>query len=75
MKIINPATGKEISNIEFDTSADINKKYERAKASQKSWSNISLVDRVNCIKKFADLFIKNTVVRAREMTREGGQAI
>lgn len=75
MKIINPATGKEISNIEFDTSADINKKYERAKASQKSWSNISLVDRVNCIKKFADLLIKNTEELALEMTREVGKPI
>ncbi|MDP6908429.1 MAG: aldehyde dehydrogenase family protein [Flavobacteriales bacterium] len=75
MKIINPATEAVIREVEEDTSASIQAKYEAAKSAQKIWADVSLSDRISCIAKFNELMLANADKVAADMTSEVGKPL
>ena len=75
MKIINPANGTKIRELEEDNEASVKQKYERAKLGQLSWAKTSLEERKNCIIKFKQAMIDRKEDLARILTEEVGKPI
>ena len=75
MKIINPATEEIIQEIAEDTKETLSSKFNLLKAAQKSWSKITLEERVRIIKKFSDLLEKNIDALAATLTSEVGKPL
>ena len=75
MKITNPATGEVFKEITDDTTASIQSKYQKLKAGQPAWASVPLADRVNVLRKFADVLEKNTERLAAVLTSEVGKPL
>ena len=75
MKIINPATEEIIQEIAEDTKETLSSKFNLLKAAQKSWSKITLEERVRIIRKFSDLLEKNIDALAATLTSEVGKPL
>lgn len=75
MSAINPATNELIKELKFDSLESLKDKFERTKNAQKSWRNVPLAKRIQCIKEFAALLLENKEELARELTMEVGKPI
>lgn len=75
MKIINPATEELIKEVQEDSKASIQEKYEAAKKAQKAWAKVPLKDRVACIAKFNELMLANADSIAADLTTEVGKPL
>lgn len=75
MKVINPATGEVIKEIEEDSPSALTKKFALLKLSQKAWSQVSLDDRVKVLKKFSGLLEQNVETLAAILTGEVGKPL
>ena len=75
LSVINPATGEEIAALNEDTKESLQKKIEFLKAAQPAWSKLSLTQRVQVLKKFADLLEKNIEQLASILTSEVGKPL
>lgn len=75
MKIINPATEEIIREIEEDGAKSIAEKFQRAKASQRSWAAMPLSDRLDAIRRFRALIVEQTEKLAAITTSEVGKPI
>ncbi|HEY4186593.1 MAG TPA: aldehyde dehydrogenase family protein [Polyangia bacterium] len=75
MKIINPATGQVLKELEDDTPATVGAKIARARAAQPAWAALPLGDRLAAIAKFRDLVGENKDYLARLLTHEMGKPI
>jgi acyl-CoA reductase-like NAD-dependent aldehyde dehydrogenase len=75
IKVINPATGKLITELESDSDQSIRDKYQVAKAAQAAWASISIQERVACITKFSELLKFNVDSLALELCLEVGKPI
>jgi acyl-CoA reductase-like NAD-dependent aldehyde dehydrogenase len=75
MKIINPATGELFQEVAEDSPASIHSKYQKLRAGQTAWSAVSLNDRIEIIKKFSELLLKNAEQLAVVLTSEVGKPL
>ncbi len=75
MNIINPATEELIKTVTEDTTSSITRKYELAKASQKSWAKVPLKERIACISRFNDLLEAQSDRIAADLTSEVGKPL
>lgn len=75
MKIINPATGETFREVADDTTASIQSKYQKLKSGQQTWAHVTLNERVNILRKFADELEKNSEQLAAVLTSEVGKPL
>ena len=75
MKIINPATEELIKEVQEDSKASIQEKFEAAKTAQKAWAKVPLKERVACIAKFNELMLANADNIAADLTAEVGKPL
>ena len=75
MKIVNPATGKMIREVEQDNAQSIREKYERALEAQKEWASVPVSERVKCISRFGALVRDNIDRLAETLTSEVGKPL
>ncbi|GIV33899.1 MAG: aldehyde dehydrogenase [Chitinophagales bacterium] len=75
MKIINPATGAVIQEIEEDSAETIHQKYKKARTAQPRWADEPLRRRIAIIERFDALLEQNRDELARTLTQEVGKPI
>lgn len=75
LQVINPASEKLLKEIEEDNSHSIQEKFLRAEKFQKEWKNSSLQNRLQCIRNFKELLIKNKEALSQTLTSEVGKPI
>ena len=75
MKIIDPATEEIIFEIKEDTKETLASKFELLRSAQPLWQKISVVDRVQVIKRFSELLEKNIEHLAAVLTSEVGKPL
>ena len=75
LKVINPATGSVIRELEEDSAASVSQKMERAKKAQKLWAKTPLTERLQAIKKFRALVVERKDKLAAITTSEVGKGI
>jgi acyl-CoA reductase-like NAD-dependent aldehyde dehydrogenase len=75
MKIINPATGALIKEVEEDQPASLEHKFRLLKEGQKEWSRVSLAERVGVLQRFSGLLEKNIEVLSAMLTSEMGKPL
>lgn len=75
MKIVNPATEETIKELQEDSSATIQSKYDSAKKAQNNWANVPLSERIGCIAKFNELMLANADKIAADMSSEVGKPV
>ena len=75
MKIINPATGVPIAEIEEDRSTAVRRKSDRARAAQGGWAALPLKKRLDAIRSFRERVVAMQETLARTLTLEVGKPI
>ena len=75
MKIINPATEELIKEVPEDTAASLSRKMGLLRSSQQLWRQVSLVDRVQILKRFSILLEDNIEALASVLTAEVGKPL
>ena len=55
MKVVNPANGELIKEIQEDSSSGVAAKFDKADTAQIGWNGASFEDRVACIQRFREL--------------------
>ncbi len=75
MQIINPATETIIKEQPEDSVTSIKEQYKILSEGQKRWKQISLEQRLNCIRKFSELLDKNKRKLAEILTSEMGKPL
>ncbi|MBC9797348.1 aldehyde dehydrogenase family protein [Sinomicrobium weinanense] len=75
MKIKNPATGDIIIELKADTAETLKNKFNALKEGQKSWSALSVGERLECIEKFGALVQQHKNELAAILTEETGKPI
>ncbi len=75
LQIINPATENIITTLTQDDASSLSNKLQLLKTGQKDWKNISLTDRINIIKKFAELLLQEIEILAATLTDEVGKPL
>lgn len=75
MKIINPATEAVIKEVQEDSAASIQQKFEAAKTAQKAWAKVPLKERIACLAKFNELMLANADKIAADLSAEVGKPV
>lgn len=75
MKIVNPATEEIIREISEDDEKSIFRRFAELKSTQLIWAKIPLGDRINVVKKFAELVKVNIESLAMVLTSEVGKPL
>lgn len=75
MKITNPATGEVFKEIDEDTAASIQSKYDELKSGQPSWAALPLAKRVDILRRFSESLEKNAEQLASILTSEVGKPL
>ena len=75
LPVINPATEDMIAELNVDDQQTLKNKFELLKASQRSWQQKSLSDRIAIIEKFSDLLEENKEELASVLTSEVGKPL
>ena len=75
MKIINPATEDIIKEIEEDTKAAIEKKFQSLHDARPNWQRASLDDRIKILQKFSTLLKENMEELSHTLTSEMGKPL
>src|SRR5258706_10129193 len=75
MLIINPATEEIIHEITEDTIETIAQKFQKLKQGQPLWANVSLEERIACIRRFYELLDEQKDELAKTLTTEMGKPL
>jgi len=75
LKIVNPATGEVIREVQEDTATTIAAKFEKARKAQKSWARQPLEKRLAALHKFRDALVARKEELAKILTSEVGKPI
>ncbi len=75
LKVINPATGRQINEVAAATPADIDATMERSEAAYRQWRHTSFVERAELLQKVARHMRDNVETLAPLMTEEMGKPI
>ncbi len=75
LKIINPATEEILKVVPCDSEASIQEKFKKAKAAQKIWSKKSLIERLECLRKFSIFLDEKKDMLSRTLSLEVGKPL
>ncbi len=75
MKIINPATGAVVRELETDSATAVRKKYRRAREGQRPWAREPLRRRLDAIARFRERIVAEHETLAATLTEEVGKPI
>ena len=75
MKIVNPATGEQLQNIDDDTANSVAQKFERARRAQREWRSSDLTRRKTALRSFSTLIEAEQAELAKTLTLEVGKPI
>ena len=75
MKILNPATGAVVRDVDADTPATIKRKFAAARAAQPRWAAMPLRKRVDTIGAFRERVVAEHDTLAETLTQEVGKPI
>ena len=75
MNIINPATAEIITTLVEDNDASIALKYSQSTTAQPAWACVSLLERIEILKRFSALLAQNLEVNAGILTSEVGKPL
>lgn len=75
LRIVNPADGSLVREIESDSGETIRAKYSLARAAQPAWAAVPLAERLGAIRRFKESIAKRKDDLARTLTRETGKPI
>jgi acyl-CoA reductase-like NAD-dependent aldehyde dehydrogenase len=75
LKVINPATGELIQELQVDTETSLRKKHDQAQEAQLEWKSTRFDRRIQIIQRFSDLLKENLENLARTLTQEVGKPI
>jgi acyl-CoA reductase-like NAD-dependent aldehyde dehydrogenase len=75
MKIINPATGELIREMQEDDLPALEKKLSLLRAAQLAWQETNIENRIEIIRKFSDLLTSNIESLAATLTSEMGKPL
>ena len=75
LKVINPATGAVIRELEEDNATSVAQKMERAQKAQKLWAKTTLSQRLTAIKNFRNMVVERKDKLAAITTSEVGKGI
>jgi acyl-CoA reductase-like NAD-dependent aldehyde dehydrogenase/gamma-glutamyl-gamma-aminobutyrate hydrolase PuuD len=75
LPVINPATEEVIAALNEDTKESLQKKFDALRSAQPAWQKVPLAERVQAVKKFADLLEKNIEQLAAALTSEAGKPL
>lgn len=75
MNVVNPATEEIIADLKEDNASSLQTKYELLKGGQKKWNAVPLGERVEVLRKFADLLQENIEALAAVLTSEVGKPL
>ncbi len=75
LKVINPADGSLVREIESDSGETIKAKVSLARAAQPAWAALALEERLGAIRRFKESIAKRKDELARTQTRETGKPI
>ena len=75
MKIVNPATEEIIKEVQEDTAQTLEEKFQLLRSTQPDWQKISLLARVEILKKFSVLLEENIEHLAETLTSEMGKPL
>lgn len=75
MNIINPATAEVIAQVTKDDASSLNEKLKQLEAGQKSWTKVTLQDRIEVMRRYSNLLAENLEVLAMTLTEEVGKPI
>ncbi|MDQ6620038.1 MAG: aldehyde dehydrogenase family protein, partial [Pseudomonadota bacterium] len=73
MKIINPATGALIRELETDTPASVKRKFRAARFAQPAWAALPLGRRIDTVVAFRQRLESEQEILARTLTDEVGK--
>ena len=73
--ITNPATGQEIAQVPYATSADVDRTARAAHAAFLKWREVPVVERVQVFYRYKDLLEKHTNEIARTLSTENGKTL
>ena len=71
----NPATGEVVSEHSISTVAEIHSSVERARAAQPAWNALGVARRVQILRKFQELLLRDRDALARKITQEAGKPL
>jgi acyl-CoA reductase-like NAD-dependent aldehyde dehydrogenase/gamma-glutamyl-gamma-aminobutyrate hydrolase PuuD len=75
LSVINPATEETIAELNEDSNESVQKKFESLRIGQQDWQKISLIERIEALKKFSELLEKNIEQLAAALTSEVGKPL
>jgi acyl-CoA reductase-like NAD-dependent aldehyde dehydrogenase len=75
MKIINPATGAVLAEVDPDNARAVRAKYERARRAQPAWAATPIRKRLAALRKFRALVVERLPELARTLSLEVGKPI
>jgi acyl-CoA reductase-like NAD-dependent aldehyde dehydrogenase len=75
MKIRNPATGAVLADVPVDGSAEVRRKYQRARAAQPGWAAQPFKKRLQTVHAFRERIVAMHETLARTLTEEVGKPI
>src|SRR3982751_1205311 len=75
MKILNPATGAVVRDIDTDTPAMVKRKFAAARAAQPRWAAIPVRKRLQAIQGFRERVVAEQDTLAATLTKEVGKPI
>ena len=75
MNIVNPATGAVIAAVEQDDQHSLDIKHNSLKEGQKTWSAVSLQQRIEILKAYSKLLASNIEPLAKTLTDEVGKPL
>ena len=75
LKIVNPADGSVIAELDADTASTIRAKFRLARAAQPAWARTPLAQRIDAVIRFREQIVVRREELARILTREVGKPI
>ena len=75
MNIVNPATGAVIAAVEQDDQHSLDIKHNALKEGQKTWSAVSLQQRIEILKAYSKLLASHIEPLAKTLTDEVGKPL
>lgn len=75
LKVVNPATGAVIQELEEDTPATLREKAEAARRAQPAWARTPVAERVECARRFGERLEAERDGLAETLTAETGKPI
>ena len=75
MKILNPATGAVVREVDTDTTATVKRKFAAARAAQPRWAAIPIRKRLEAIRGFREGIVAEQDTLAATLTQEVGKPI